>query len=338
MGEKSIRVGLVGVGAIAQVAHLPAYQKVRGLEIAALCDSDDEKTAVVAKRYGVKKVYHEYTDLVQDPTIDVIDVCTPSYLHHGVVTEAIKRGKDVICEKPLALDSKQVKEIVGLVRKHGRKLLVAFNNRFRLDTSIIKRRIEKEDLGRITYIKTGWLKKKFSKYRPPWVFSKKLSGGGAFMDMGIHLIDVSLWLLGYPEAERLSAFTYTDMAGREVEDGGMAFIHAKGGTLISIEVSWGLCLREAYHYLNVYGTSGSAHLEPFSLFGTKEGKVIERTPKISKTRENIFTESYRHEIEYFGEVLRGNAPPPRLEEQIILHEVLDSIYVSASNGQEVTLR
>jgi predicted dehydrogenase len=338
MGEQIIRVGIVGVGAIAQVAHLPAYQKVKGMQVVALCDSDEAKTGVVAKRYGVKKIYQQYEDLLRDPSVSVVDVCTPNFLHHGMVTSALESGKDVICEKPLALNSGQVKDIVYLVKKQGRKLLVAFNNRFRLDTSIIKKRIEKGELGQVTYIKTGWIKKKFSQYRQPWALSRKLAGGGAFMDMGIHLIDVGLWLLGYPRVERLSAFTYTDAAGREVEDGGMAFIVAKDGSLLAIEISWGQCLRQGYHYLSVYGRAGSAHLEPFCLFGTKDDVIIERTPKLSKTRENIFTESYRHEIDYFGEVLRGNAPPPPMEEQVILHEVLDAIYISAHERQEVSLK
>jgi predicted dehydrogenase len=338
MGDQIVRVGLVGAGAIAQVAHLPAYQRVRGVHVVALCDSDAGKTDVVAQRYGVKKIYYRYEDLLDDPAVDVVDVCTPSHHHHEVVMKAVEAGKDVICEKPLALNAEQVKDIVAKVKKKGRKLLVAFNNRFRLDTSIIKGRIERGDLGRVTYIKSGWIKKKYTQHHPPWALSRKLAGGGAFMDMGIHLIDAGLWLLGYPRVERLSAFTYTDEAGQDVEDGGLAFIVAKDHTVIAIEVSWGQCLKEGYHYLNVYGDSGSAHLEPFCLFGTKEKSIVERTPKISKSRENIFIESYRHEIEYFAEVLRDHAKPPPADEQVILHEVLDAIYLSAGKGQEISLK
>ncbi|MFQ6102843.1 MAG: Gfo/Idh/MocA family protein [Candidatus Glassbacteria bacterium] len=333
-----IRIGLVGVGAIAQVAHLPAYDKIQGIEVTALCDRDEEKTSVVAGRYGIRKVYTRYEDLLGDPEIDAVDVCIPNYLHYDVVTQAVERGKDVICEKPLSLNSNEAKRIVNLVEKHNRKLLVAFNNRFRLDTSIIKARIEQGELGKIMYLKTGWLKKKFSLFRQPWAFSRMEAGGGAFIDMGIHLIDVCLWLLGYPEVKRVSAFLHNGREEGSVEDGGIALIVTEGDVSIFVEVFWGLHLKEGFHYLNVYGENGSAQLDPFCIYGGANGEIVDKTPKITKSRENIFIESYRHEIEYFVEVLGGRADPPRLEEQIILHEAIDAIYRSARDGTEIALR
>ncbi len=335
MGKEIIRVGLVGVGAIAQVAHLPAYRKTRGMELSALCDVDEEKTGIVAQRYGIPNVYSRIDDMLRDGGVDVIDVCVPNHMHFDVVSRAIDSGKDVICEKPLSLNGRDARAIVDLAKKKKVRLLVAFNNRFRMDTSIIKTKIEQGELGRVIYMKTGWIKKKFTLYRQPWTFTRELSGGGAFMDMGIHLVDICLWFLGYPKVRRVEAFTYREHPDRDVEDGGVSSITTEDDVHIFIEVSWGLAVKSGFNYLRVYGTEGSVHLDPFCLYRTIGNKVVERTPKLSKSRENIFTESYRHEIEYFGEVLRKNLPPPRLEEQIILHDVLDAIYESAGNGSEV---
>jgi len=338
MSVGAIKVGLVGVGAIAQVAHLPAYNKIHGMDVVALSDVNVEKTNAIAERYGIKKVYRDYEDLIADPEINVIDVCTPNHIHYDVVMRAIEGGKDVICEKPLSLNSKETKSIVHAVRAQKRKLLVAFNNRFRLDSSIIKNRIERGELGKIKYLKTGWLKRMFSPNRRSWTLSPDQAGGGAFIDLGIHLIDICLWLLGYPEGKKVSSFVYTDRGEDSVEDGGVAVIETVSGVSIVVEISWGLFIKESYHYLNIYGSDGSAHLDPFSILGSKDGRIADKTPKISKSRENIFIESYRHEIEYFGEVLRGKAEPPRIDEQVILHEIIDAIYDSARKGTAIHLR
>jgi len=338
MTTEIIRVGLVGAGAIAQVAHLPAYNKINGMDVVALADTNVEKTKIVAERYGIRKVYRDYEDLIGDSEIDVIDVCTPNHLHKEMVTKALEGGKDVICEKPLSLNSTEARSIADVVKKHDRKLLVAFNNRFRLDSSIIKNRIERGKLGKMVYLKTGWIKRKFSPQRRSWVLSPDQAGGGAFMDMGIHLIDICLWLLGYPEGRKVHSFIYSDSGDGGVEDGGMALIETTGGVSIMVEVSWGLYIKDGHYYLNIFGSDGSAHLDPFCIFGSEEGRVIDKTPKISESRENIFVESYRHEIEYFGEVLRGKADPPRVDEQVILHEIIDAIYDSARKGTAVHLR
>jgi len=122
-----------------------------------------------------------------------------------------------------------------------------------------------------------------------------------------------------------------------VEDGGMAFMVTEDGVSIVIEVSWGLYIREGHHYLNVYGSSGSAHLNPFVILIGEGDRTVDRTPILSKSRENIFIESYRHEMEYFAEVLKGRVQPPPLEEQVVLHRVIDAIYESARTGSEVSL-
>jgi len=118
----------------------------------------------------------------------------------------------------------------------------------------------------------------------------------------------------------------------------MAFITTEVDITIAVEVSWGLHINEGYNYLNIYGEDGSAHLNPFCIFRKRDNQIVDSTPKISQSKENIFIESYRHEIEYFGEVLKGKTDPPRVDEQIVLHDVIDAIYKSAETGSEIVLR
>jgi len=260
MKKGTIRVGLVGVGAIAQVAHMPAYHKIDGIDVVALADSDVKKVNVVAERYGIKKISRDYEELISDSEIDVIDVCTPNHLHSEVVTKALEGGKDVICEKPLSLNSREAKNIVAAVKKYDRKLLVAFNNRFRLDSSIIKSRIERGELGKVIYLKTGWLKRKFSPHQRPWTLSADQAGGGAFIDMGIHLIDISLWLLGYPEGRKVSSFIYSGRGEGGVEEGGMAFIETTSGLSIVVEVS---TISTSQEECNLLAMSCAAHVNRY---------------------------------------------------------------------------
>ena len=107
MARKNLQLGLVGVGAVAQIAHIPALKRTEGLELLALCDRDPEKAARVAQKFQIPRVHARFDDMLADEAIDAIDVCTPNFLHAPMATAALEAGKHVLCERPLARSAEE---------------------------------------------------------------------------------------------------------------------------------------------------------------------------------------------------------------------------------------
>ncbi len=318
----------MGAGAIAQVAHLPSYRRLRNVRVTALCDQDPTKLRLLQSRYGIAHAFRAYEELLACREVDAVDVCLPNHLHHRAVLAALAAGKHVLCEKPLALRAPEVREILAAHAASGRKLLVGMNNRFRDDSILLKRFIEGGELGAPLFIKTGWLKRRERMNPARWRYRKELAGGGVFWDLGVQILDLALWLADYPPIERLTGRFVRGTQGIDVEDSALVFLH--GGELtITVEVSWSFILDQDFNYLSVFGTLGSGHLSPLRLFVRGPEGVRERTPAHWRPSRNVYLESYQREIAYFVEVVAGREEPPPLEEQLRLVQLLEEIEAAA---------
>ena len=147
MAKKTLRVGLIGVGGAAQINHIPALRKVEGLELAALCDRDPEKAQRVAQKFGVPRAYGRIEDLLGDEELDVIDVCTPNYLHAPMAIAALEAGRHVLCERPLARSGDEAAAMAKAAKKADRVLMCAVQHRFRPDAQLLRKFVEKGELG-----------------------------------------------------------------------------------------------------------------------------------------------------------------------------------------------
>ena len=328
-----VRVALLGAGSIAQVVHLPILTRMRGVQVVALADRDAHTARTIAQRFHVPTVATHSADVLTDE-VDAVVVCTPSNRHEDQVRAALRAGKHVLCEKPLALSPEGVE---SLLKEEGapERLMVAMNQRYRPDAIALRQFVAGGELGNVYYLKTGWL----NRFRPrgrTWRERKATAGGGAFMDLGLQMLDLGMWILGYPKPERVSAHMYAP-PDSEVEDAAALVLRLEGDRIINLECTWNLKAKRDRQFLHLLGTSGSATLAPLAVFKEMGAGLVQVTPSIPATRENLFTASYRNELAQFVEVARGESEPEAPREHLVLMRVVQAAYRSAEERREIEL-
>jgi predicted dehydrogenase len=333
--QAPVRLGVLGAGAIAQVAHLPILTRMRGVEVGALFDTDRSKARTIAERFGVGRVHGSVDELWRDPDIDGVIVCTPSHLHEEQVRAGLEAGKYVLCEKPLALSAeggRRVLETPGAAER----LMVGMNQRFRPDAAALRSFVLGGELGDVFYLRAGWLNRRTVRGRAGWRQRKAGAGGGVLMDLGVQMLDLSLWLLGYPEPERVTTHVHRT-GGGEVEDSAVLILQLGGNRVINLEVTWALISERERQYLHVLGSQGSGSLSPLKVYKDLDGTLGDVTPQIAPGRENQYTASYRQQLLHFTEVVRGGDSLEAPAEQLTLLRVVEAAYRSAETGREVHL-
>jgi predicted dehydrogenase len=336
VARKNLRIGLVGVGAAAQINHIPAIRKTEGLEIVALCDRDPEKVARVAQKFQIPRSTNRIEDLLADDDIHAIDICTPNFLHAPMATAALEAGKDVLCERPLARSAQEAAEMVKAAKKHDRILMCAVQHRFRQDAQLLRRFVQDGDLGEIFFAKAGWLRLRTEWDSDEWRRQKRESGGGVVLDLGFQMLDQALWIMGSPKVEAVTASVHRRRKG-EVEDSATAFLRLAGGATLTLELTWGLLMERDFAYVNLFGTGGAALLNPLRIHKGMHGALVNVTPAMA-TASNQYKASMEAQIAAFAESLRKRTRPMGHAEEILpVMELMDAIYQSAESGKEVRL-
>ena len=334
MARKNLKIGLVGVGAAAQVNHIPALRKVEGLELVALCDRDPEKAQRVAQKFGVPRAVGRIEELFEIEDLDAVDLCTPNYLHAPMAVAALEAGKHVLCERPLARSSEEAAAMVKAAKKADRVLACAVQHRFRPDAQLLRRFVEKGDLGEIFLAKAGWLRLKTQWDSDEWRRTKRESGGGVVLDLGFQMLDLSLWVLGQPKVVSVTASVHRNRKG-EVEDSATAFFRLETGATLTLELTWGLLMEKDFAYLNLFGSGGAALLNPFRVHKGMHGTLVNVTPTLETSR-NQYRQSMEAQAAHFAETLRANRRPMGAADEILgVMELLDAVYRSAEQGKEV---
>lgn len=336
MPRKTLRIALVGVGAAAQVSHIPVLKRIEDVDLVALCDRDGEKAARVATKFQVPRSTSRLDDLLADDAIDAIDICTPNFLHAPMAAAALEAGKHVLCERPLARSGDEARSMVKAARKADRILMCSVAHRFRPDAQLLRRFVDKGDLGQIFYAKAGWLRLRTQWDSDEWRAQKRESGGGVVLDLGFQMLDLSLWVLGNPKVESVTASLHRQKKG-EVEDSATAFLRLGDGATLTLEVTWGLLMEKDFNYLNLFGSGGAALLNPFRVHKGMHGALVNVTPALDTAR-NQYKQSIEAQIDHFAESLRkGQKPMGEAEEILPVMELIDGIYRSAEQGKEVKL-
>ena len=331
-----IRVGVIGAGAIAQVAHLPVLRRLGSVEVAAICDNDAAKAQALAARFEVKDTYDDIEEVLRYANVDVVVICTPNHLHEIHVTAALAAGVHVLCERPLALNLAGVERVLAASDKYGKRVMVGMNHRFRSDVQAVRGFLAGGDLGALQGVRGGWYTFQPSRQMLGWRLRPEQAGGGAVLDLGLPLVDLGMWLAGWPAPKRISAHL-TRPSKDGVEDMGSALIVLENGVSITMDVSWRHMGEGERFWFDIVGARGSATIQPLRIFREQHGTAVDVTPTGATGRETQFTQSYRAEWMYFLAVIKGdvNAPPPR--DQLALQRVLDAIYQSAEQGRDIVL-
>lgn len=333
-GER-LKVGIVGGGAIAQVAHLPVLKKVRSVEVQAICDTDLPKARALADRFGIKDAHDDIEEMLRYEELDAVVICSPNHLHEAHILAALSADKHVLVEKPLAMSATSAQRVVRAMEKRNRVLMVGMNHRYRPDVQIVRSFVQSGELGTIESIRGSW--HVFRSGRTPlgWRQRREQAGGGAMLDLGLTILDLGLWLGGSPPPVRVSACL--DREGRAVEQSGSAFVICENGTSIFVDVTWHHIGEGERFGVGMRGSKGSAGINPLNVWKELHGMAVDVSPTSSGSRENAFTASYRAEWAHFQAAIAGEARVPSLEEHVTLHKVIDAIYRSAVDGKDVTL-
>jgi len=332
---EKVKVGIVGLGWVAQVVHLPILKKLDEAEIVAVCDRDKSRGRLVAEKFGIKSLYTDVTHMLESEQLDAVIVSTSTDSHKDVALAALKAGKDVLVEKPIARKYDEAIAIADAVKLHKRKLMVGMNHRFRPDTMLLKSFLEAKELGKVFYTRVGWLRKKNSD--TTWLTQKEKSGGGVFIDLGIVMLDMAFWMMGFPDAKRVSATNFNHTT-KQVEDTSFVNITMKNGSLINIEVSWSMHVLDDLYYCNIFGTDGTASLNPLRINKELHGNVVNLAPAKMDPPQHLFKRSYENELRYFlGAVKDVHPVMSTADEAVQRMRIVDAVYKSVRTGKEVVI-
>ena len=273
-----MRVGVVGLGWAGQ-QHIDAYDALDGVTVAAIAGLEDDVRTELAGKYGIEHAVARWEDLLE-LELDAVSVAVPTFLHAPIAIAALERGLHVLSEKPIARTSAEADAMVAAARSAGRVLDVVFNHRSRGDIQRLKGEIDAGRLGRTYYAKAWWLRRTGIPTLGSWFTQSELAGGGPLVDIGVHVLDYALFLLGNPGVKAVSASTY-DLLGRngwgsgeehdksgangdgvfDVEDLASVFMRLDDGGTLLLEASWAAHRADGDEFgVTLYGTEGGAEL------------------------------------------------------------------------------
>ncbi|WP_442601267.1 Gfo/Idh/MocA family protein [Paenibacillus sp. KN14-4R] len=348
-----IHIGVIGCGSISEV-HFQAYEHDPRATIYAVCDLNEERAASKAKQFGAEKVYTNYLELLADPTIEAVSICTWNNTHAEIAIAALEAGKHVLCEKPLCKTVEEALRVEEAVRRSGKVLQVGFVRRFATNTDLLKGFIDSGDLGEIYYAKASILRRLGNP--GGWFADHSRSGGGPLIDIGVHIIDVCWYLMGKPKIKSISGNVYNRLGNRSnvknlsfykaadyaadqntVEDCANALLRFENGASLMVDVSFTLHAKKDELSVKLFGTKGGAELEPeLSLVTEKLDTILNIQPQIDHLSFD-FVHAFRSEISAFISCCFGEqetlAP---VEDGVELMKMLCGIYEAAEKGHEIT--
>ena len=213
-----LKFGMIGVGKICQGCHLPAYDKLDDVKIVAICDINEDRLNEIGKRYPDAKRYTDYREMIENEELDAVDICTPNNIHSEAAVFALDHGLHVMCEKPDAVSVCEAEKMKNAAEKSGKTLMVMRNNRYRPSTKFLKQYIAEGKMGEIYAGRCGWVRRRGIPGKGGWFTTKALSGGGPLIDLGVHMIDLAIWLMGNPRPVAVTGCAYTKFANNDVSD------------------------------------------------------------------------------------------------------------------------
>lgn len=353
---KKVRIGVIGCGGIANGKHLPAHKHNPDSEMVAFCDIIVERAEKAAKEYGIPgaKVYKDYKELLKDKTIDAVLVLTPNISHSFISVDAMKAGKHVMCEKPMAINSKEAKKMLDAAKKYKRILTIGYQSRYTPQAIFLKKECEKGTFGDIYYAKAQAIRRRAV---PTWgVFlDEKQQGGGPLIDIATHTLDLTLYMLNNYEPAYAVGTTYhklnkqTDQGNAwgdwdpkkfTVEDSAFGFVVMKNGATIIVESSWALnTLSTGEACTEFSGTLAGADMKDgLRINGIKNNARYVLKPDLKASGAAFFdghTEnSEDREARVFTQAVLGKGElVVKAEQAYVVTQILEGIYESAKTGK-----
>jgi predicted dehydrogenase len=346
-----LRCAVIGTGAIG-LDHLNSLLQCHRAATVAIAENNAARAKDASERYKIPRSYSDYKELLEQADIDAVTIALPNHLHAPVAIEALKARKHVLLEKPMALNARDAAKIVDTAAKMRRTLMVAQNFRFARATQMAKMVVQRGDLGDIYHSRCFWLRRIGIPRIGSWFTQKKLSGGGAIFDIGVHALDACLHLLNEFDVVSVQGCSHAKFGPRgmgemnwgksevdparpfDVEDYGVALLRLKSGRTVNFEVSWAAYQpadgRE--HGVDLLGTQGGLSLYPARLF--RNGPAGYESIQLASLKIPYPEDRIHH---FVNCVLEGKKPMVPMEESLRIQQILDAIYTSAAAGREVRL-
>ena len=360
---KTLRAGVIGTGWAGQ-QHLAAYAEASEVDLVAVAGKEADLRANLGEQYGVATDlrFADWQALLDHAELDVVSIAAPTALHQPIAVTALDRGIHVLCEKPIAEDAPTARQMVEAAERNDRVLDVVFNHRRRGDVQALKKIIDAHLLGDIYYAKTGWLRRQGIPGVGSWFTRRATAGGGPLVDIGVHMLDMTLHLLGEPQVQTATAATYAEFGPRgrgfavgsamrksgveddgsfDVEDLSTAFLRLGGGATLFLESSWAQWIPKDHCYVTVYGSEGGASIEwgapsdshrSMNIWTEKEGIPALLQPQIPPDG--------RHRacvLDFLQTVRAGEFTNHRGHQALVRAVIVDACYASAAASREVTL-
>lgn len=353
---KKLNIGIIGAGNIAEV-HMTAYQKNPNVELYAICDTNPQRLEAMGEKYGVRRRFTDYHDLLALEELDAVSICTWNAAHAPCAIAALKAGKHVLCEKPMATNAQAAMEMEQAARESGKLLMIGFVRRYGDDCKLLQELTDSGFFGDLYYAKATYLRR----YGSPggWFSNKAYSGGGPLIDLGVHVIDLVSYLAGKPKPVSVYGATFQKLGDQDgirdskdyvaasdqymekvfdVEDLAAAMIRFDNGLVLSVEASFSLNLKEDRGEIELFGTQGGAKLSPgLELYSQMGGHMVNLQP--ARPDVCTFGDMFSHEIDHFVDCIQNGTPciSPAADGVSIMR-ILDAIYESARTGHEVLLK
>ena len=347
---KKWKVGLVGCGSIAAIAHFPNYAKLADrVELVACADIAFEKAQKCAERYGVPHAYDSLEAMLAgEPDLDYIDICTWTAAHAPVAIAAAKAGKHILCEKPLADSLEAGLAIEKAVKEAGVRFMLAVCTRYGSEQQKFIELRDAGEFGEIYAAKTAYVRRRGTP--GGWFVDKRYAGGGPVLDIGVHAIDRTWYLMGRPKPVSVTAETSyrigkssgensfawngdaNDQYIYNTEDSAFIFFRFEGGKCMTADVSWQINGTESNTTV-IYGSKAGCSFEPLTVYGVNE------EGKLSNTKIEVEGNDFYHdEIAYFLDCMDNDTTPlSSIDDAVTVQRMLDGIYRSAEAHKEVEI-
>ncbi len=353
-----MKVAVIGCGTIANSMHIPSYLNCKDAEIKYFCDIIHERADEAVKKYGCGKAVYNYKKILDDPEIEAVSVCTPNKMHSKIAIDFLRHGKNVLCEKPAAINLKEALKMQQVQHETGKVLNIGVVNRFNASVNMIKKYIDEGKLGKVYHVYAS-----FRAYRSiPGLggafTTKAIAGGGALIDWGVHFIDIVMYCTSDPTPLSVNGDTFCEL-GRDipsyvyrkmwagppvldgicdVEESVSAMVRTSGPT-VTIHGAWAQNIDKSEMFIDFMGDKGGVRLmygKGFTYYGVKDGQLFSEEPEIDT--ENMLAKSFQNEIDSFIRCIKtGEKLPSHIDNVIPSAKIIQGIYDSSAKKKEIRL-
>lgn len=349
-----MKVAVIGCGTIANAAHIPSYVKNPEAEIKYFYDIIPERAQAAVEKYSCGTAVVDYHQVLADPEVEAVSVCTPNNVHPQIAIDALRAGKNVLCEKPAARTYAEALEMQKVQHETGKVLNIGVVNRFNDNVNRIKEYIDQGKLGTVHQVYVSFRAHRSIPGLGGDFTNKAVAGGGVLIDWGVHYLDIVMYCCGDPAIKTVTGetfcklgrdmenYVYTDMwAGPPKYDGvynvddSVTGLIRTSGPVITLNGAWAQNIGEEDRYIDFMGDKGGIRLRygaDFTLFTTENGSLINYTPQAPSR------DMFQNEIDAFIDCIKtGRKLPSHIDTVIVTAKMMQAIYDSAQQHREIVL-